>query len=140
MDLQKVVWVEQQEILTQSLIANELNCRQLSMISHRTEGRQKPEEGNGGGGCCCSSSVLLPGVSHTRHNGLHHWIFGLFLHIIAYPYILKCINIATFTNTQVQYYFLSVFYFRCSQSIQTFSFLLKQADMSLHTPLTEVHV
>lgn len=45
MDLWKAVWVAQQEILTQSLIANEMNCRQLSMSSHRNEGKQKPDQG-----------------------------------------------------------------------------------------------
>lgn len=78
MDLQKAVWVEQQEILTQSLIANELNCRQLSTISHRNDGRKKPDQGKVGGGCFCIRFVLLPDVANSSHNLQPPQLFYLF--------------------------------------------------------------
>lgn len=47
MDLQKDVWIEQQEILTKPLIANDVNCRQPSMISYRKKRRERPDQGEG---------------------------------------------------------------------------------------------
>lgn len=47
MDLLKDVWIEQQEILTKSLIANDVNYSQLSMMGGRNKRRERPDQGEG---------------------------------------------------------------------------------------------
>lgn len=39
------MWTEQQEILTKSLIVNDVNCRQLSVIGCRNKRRERPDQG-----------------------------------------------------------------------------------------------